>query len=217
MRYQEKVLALSTLQRRDRKDPGAIPLLQDLLRDSSRQIRRKALDVSQRYLHSAEIVQALFLTASSRSELPELRKNALDKLANLMDKPDSEEQLSQHLFHSETILFEWLHRLVQSNHEPLTIRTKALEMYSSIKNSEKIDHWILYFHSRSESFCKISSIYAMGNSDSDQWKNYLQEYVRSDNMEYRCAALEALAPSNQDPEDPTTDPHADPASSRATM
>lgn len=192
LQHQEKLLAISTLRRRDRKDPGAVPMLKDLLRDSSKTIRRKAVSVSRRFLHRPEILERLFTVASSRSEIPEIRKKALTVIATSLEKCTSSSDSSVQSPHGIPVLTQWLLRIITSGHEPQLIRAKALEIAAGLV-SDPVDHWILYFHNKSENSSRVSAIHAMGKTGSNQWKKYLQRYLESPNMEFRCAALEALA------------------------
>ncbi len=210
---EEKELALSTLIRRDRNDPGAVELLVSLLRDANYVVRKRAVSLADRFIHHDRTVEILSEVAGRSGEIPTVRCRAMEHLEMLFNDdagvdgfsgPDSER-----LFYLERSL----RQILVNPGEPLNVRGKALELAALFVRSGKLREWILYFHNRSEGYCKLSAITSMGRVQEGCWRNYILGYMESERMEYRCAAMEAMAAQEYGAEEPGETGDAEPGSS----
>ncbi len=188
----EKQLALSTLVRRNKHDPGAVDLLVQLMFDPSDIIRKRTVAIADRFIEQERTVKALLRVATTSSEDQDIRKRSMDQLEVLFDphrEPDLSKLSSGCIPEIQSRILSILH----SSDEPLSLRGNALELASWFVRDELLREWILYFHSQQGHFGKISAIAAMGRSEESRWRPYIQGYLNGENMELICAALEAIA------------------------
>ncbi len=188
----EKQLALSTLVRREKNDPGAVELLIQLMSDPSSVIRKRSVAISDRFLEQQRTARALLRVATTTDEKTSIRSRSMEKLEILFDPhrhPNRQDVSSAFL---RDLKKRILH-LLRNAGEPLSLRGQALELAAWFVRDELLQEWILYFHNRQGNICKLSAIAAMGRSGNPRWRNYIQGYMEMDNMDFTCAALEAIA------------------------
>lgn len=197
----EKQLALSSLLRRDRNDPGAAELLVKLMFDREYRIRKRAVSLSDRFVRHDQTLKALLRVASEPDERTLLRKRALQKLEIPFDpdrslppeyqtNPDVTYQLKRKIL-----------QIVRSVDDPLKLRGQALELSAYFVSEELLKEWIFYFHNKRDRTSRLAAISAMGRSGDRRWRKYIRKYIASDCMEFTCAALEAIADQEYTPED----------------
>lgn len=189
----DKELALSTLIRRDRDDPGAVRLLDELLKSSSFRIRKRAIAVADRFLHQKGTPRILKRTALQVDELPLIRNRALQTLESLFDPGTSLARDPNYRIKGLTSLKESLFSLVTARGHILTVRARALEVASFFVSGRPLRKWILYFHNQEAKACRLSALRAMGRVDEHIWDNYIEGYIDGGRMEFHFAALESIS------------------------
>jgi len=188
----EKELALSTLVRRKKNDPGAVELLVELMFDPSEIIRKRAVAIADRFIEQQRTGRALLRVATTRNEVSSIRQRSMQQLEILFEPhrgPDRGDLAGGFL----STLQNRVLNLMRNSNESLEIRGHALELAAWFVHDHLLREWILYFHNQQGNFCKMSAIAAMGRTGEPRWRTFIQGYLDTDNMEFTCAALEAMA------------------------
>lgn len=199
--HKEKQLALSSLLRRDRNDPGAAELLTQMMRDEDFTIRKRAISIADRFLDHPCIHKTLLQIASGSSGRSMLRERCLDQLEPLLD-PNSPSVSTTDC--DDQLLYRIKRRVVELVRDPAEdegLRGKALRLSAYFLSSDALKKWIMLFHNRTRKSSRLSAISAMGRSGDPRWRNYIQGFLESDSMEFTCAALEAIAELDYRPEE----------------
>lgn len=199
--HKEKQLALSSLLRRDRSDPGAAQLVTQMMRDDDFAIRKRAVSIADRFLQHCCTHKTLLRIATESSEHAVIRERSLDQLDDLFD-PNTPSASITHC--EDSVRYRMKRKLIELVRNPadrVEIRGHALRICAYVLTSDALHEWILFFHNRTRTSCRLSAISAMGRSGDNRWRNYLHGFLETDDMEYTCAALEAIAELDYRPED----------------
>ncbi len=197
----EKQLALSSLLRRDSCDPGAAELLTQMMQDSDFPTRKRAVSIADRFLPHRCVQKALLRIALKSDSRMILRERCLDQLEPLFDPNTPSVSASDC---DEELIYRMKRKLVELMRDPsesMHLRGTALRLCAYFLSGEAFQKWILFFHNRTRKSCRLFAISAMGHSGNARWRNYLRGFLESDDMDFTCAALEAVAELDYQPED----------------
>ncbi len=199
--YRDKEIALSSLLRRDREDPGAAELLVDLMHDPDETIRKRAVSISDRFVQHRHTVEGLLHVAADRNEQTHIRIRSLEQLEVLFDSARScvsTKEMKDQVIDS---VKRGSVSILQNPETGLKVRGQALQLCAYFLSVTILREWIFWLYNQPGIDSRVSSISAMGRSGDDHWEKYIQGFLDAENIEFTCAALEAIAERELPPED----------------